>query len=72
MITVNMTKAREIAHTHRRVKRAEAFAPLDIAATIPSISVQAENDRQVIREDDHVLQAQMDAAKTPEELAELM
>jgi len=36
MITINMTKAKEIAHDKRRAARSAEFAPLDIKATIPS------------------------------------
>jgi len=36
MITVNIDKAKAIAHDKRRAARAAEFAPLDIKATIPS------------------------------------
>jgi hypothetical protein len=49
MITINLDKAKNIAHEIRRAKRAEEFAPLDIKATIPSESVSAEAARQVVR-----------------------
>tara|TARA_B100000035_G_C21017246_1_gene562499 strand:+ start:540 stop:764 length:225 start_codon:yes stop_codon:yes gene_type:complete len=72
MININMTKAKEIAHTARRAARAEKFAPLDIEATIPSMATEAEAARQVIRDEDAALQIQMDAAGTPDELKALM
>ena len=72
MITVDMTKAKAIAHEKRRQARAEEFAPLDIKATIPSEAAQAEAARQAIREKYASLQAQMDAAQTPEQLKALL
>ena len=42
MITVDMTKAKVIAHDARRAARNAAFAPLDIKATIPAESEAAE------------------------------
>ena len=50
MITINLDKAKGIAHDIRRAKRSEEFAPLDIKATIPSEAVAAESARQVIRD----------------------
>ena len=38
MIQINIEKAKEIAHTHRRAARAAEFAPLDVQATIPSLA----------------------------------
>lgn len=72
MININMTKAKDIAHTARRAARAEAFAPLDIKATIPTEAADAETARQVIRDADAALQVQMDAAATADELKALM
>ena len=72
MININMNKAKDIAHEVRRAKRADAFAPLDIKATIPHLQDAAEADRQVIRDADAVLQVSMDAATTPDELKALM
>ena len=72
MININMTKAKDIAHDVRRAVRAEQFAPLDIKATIPSEATAAEEARQAIRDADAILQAQMDAATTPEELKALL
>lgn len=53
MITVDLNKAKEIAHTIRRQKRSEEFAPLDdvIAKQIPGTDVVAvEAQRQAIRD----------------------
>lgn len=49
MITVNVDKAKGIAHEVRRAKRTEEFAPLDVKATIPSEAVAAEEARAAIR-----------------------
>ena len=72
MIKINMDKAKEIAHEQRRAVRAEKFAPLDIKATIPSEADAAEAARQVIREEDALLQTSMDNATSAEELKTLL
>lgn len=72
MITINMDKAKEIAHEQRRAARSAEFAPLDIKATIPSEAQAAEAARQAIREKYATMQAQMDAAQTAEELKNLL
>ena len=43
-ITIDLTKAKVIAHDARRASRNAAFAPLDIKATIPHEAEQAEAD----------------------------
>ena len=71
MITVNMTKAKEIGHTIRREKRAEEFKPLDelISKQIPGTSVvEAEAARQAIREKYAQIQQEIDQAQTPEDI----
>ena len=72
MITVDMTKAKVIAHDARRATRNAAFAPLDIKATIPAEATAAEEARVVIRTDDAALQTQMDAASNADALKALM
>ena len=72
MITVDMTKAKVIAHDARRTVRNKAFAPLDVKATIPSEAAQAEADRAAIRVADDTLQTQMDAASDADALKALM
>ena len=62
MITVNLNKAKGIAHDVRRAKRAEEFAPLDIKATIPSEAAAAEEARAAIRAKYATLQTNIDAA----------
>lgn len=68
MITINLNKAKDIAHDMRRAKRAEEFAPLDIKATIPSEAVAAEAARQAVRDKYAAMQAEINAAATPEEI----
>ena len=62
MITVNVDKAKGIAHEVRRAKRAEEFAPLDVKATIPSEAVAAEEARAAIRAKYADVQTSIDAA----------
>jgi hypothetical protein len=61
-ITINLDKAKSIAHDKRRAARSEEFKPLDIKATIPSEAVAAEADRQVIRDKYSVMQTEINAA----------
>ena len=68
MITINIDKAKQVAHDKRRAARSAEFAPLDIKATIPSEAVAAEEARQQVREKYAAIQTQVDAAKTVEEL----
>lgn len=74
MITVNMTKAKVIAHEARRAARAAEFEPFDnaIAKQIPGQVNGAEAERQKIRDKYAALQTQMDAAQTAEQLKALM
>ena len=68
MITINLDKAKAIGHDIRRAARAEEFKPLDVQATIPSQAAQAEAARQVIRDKYASIQAEIDAAMTPDEI----
>ena len=71
MITINLPKAKTIAHDIRRQKRAEEFAPLDevIMKQIPGTDVQAvEAQRQAIRDKYAVLQSSIDSAEDPDTL----
>jgi hypothetical protein len=75
MISIDMTKAKNIAHEKRRAARAEEFKPYDevIMKQIPGVDAQqAEAARQAIREKYATLQAQMDAAQTADELKALL
>jgi hypothetical protein len=72
MITVNINKAKEIAHNVRRDKRAAEFAPWDIKATIPFEAAKAEEERQKIREKYSVMQTQIDSATSADQLKEII
>ena len=72
MITINIDKAKDIAHDIRRAARAEEFKHLDVKATIPSEQVAAEAERQKIRDKYAAMQDQIDAAQTSEELLAVM
>ena len=72
MITINIDKAKNIAHDIRRAKRAEEFAPLDIQATIPSQASAAESARQVIRDKYAAMQTQIDGCTTIDGLKGLL
>ncbi len=67
-IDVDLPKAKLITHDKRRAKRAVELAPLDVEATIPSRAAQAETRRQVIRDKYALLQTEIDAAPTPDQL----
>lgn len=71
-ITINLDKAKAIAHDVRRAKRAAEFAPLDIKATIPSEAAAAESARQVIRDKYAEMQQDIDAAQSPEQLKDII
>jgi|TARA_R110000737_G_scaffold331342_1_gene347500 hypothetical protein len=65
MITVNLTKAKTIAHDVRRAKRAEEFAPLDevIMKQIPGAdATAAEVSRAAVRTKYATVQTNIDAA----------
>jgi hypothetical protein len=71
MITVNVSKAKVIGHKIRRELRAAEFAPLDelISKQIPGVDVATvEAERQAVRDKYSGVQAQIDAALTPEEI----
>jgi len=70
-IVINVDKAKAIGHDIRRTKREEEFAPLDavIMKQIPNASsIEAEAARQAIRDKYAVVQANIEAATTPEEI----
>jgi hypothetical protein len=72
MIQVDMLKAKEIAHEKRRAARALEFAPLDIQATIPAMSEQAEAKRAEIRDKYDAIQAQINEADSVDVLKEIV
>lgn len=71
MITVNIDKAKSIAHDMRRVARTEEFKPYDeiIMKQIPGAdAVAAEAARAAIRAKYSDMQSQIEAAATPDEI----
>jgi len=72
MITINITKAKNIAHDARRTARSAEFAPLDIKATIPSEATAAEAARQAVRDKYAAMQTAIDAATTTDEIKAAM
>ena len=72
MITINLTKAKTIAHDKRREARSAEFAPLDIKATIPSEATAAEAARQVVRDKYATMQTAIDTATTTEQIKAAM
>jgi hypothetical protein len=72
MITINVGKAKVIAHDKRRLARSAEFAPLDIKVTIPNEAVAAEAARQVIRDKYATMQTAIDAAATVAPLKTIM
>jgi len=70
MITINMDKAKVIAHDKRRAAREAEFKPYDdaIAKQIPGQADGAEAQRQLIREKYAAIQQSIDAATTPDEI----
>lgn len=70
-ITINLDKAKDIAHEKRRQKREELFAPHDavISKQIPGVnSASAENARTQIRENDAAVQETIDSASSVDQL----
>jgi hypothetical protein len=72
MITVNLDKAKAIVHDIRRAKRTAEFAPLDVKATIPSETAEAETARQAVREKYEAMQADIEAAQTLDDLKAIL
>jgi len=72
VITINIDKAKTIAHDKRRAARSAEFAPLDIKATIPSEAATAEAARQVIRDKYATMQTAINAASTTDEIKAAM
>ena len=74
MITVNVAKAKAIAHNLRRATRAEEFKPYDeaIAKQIPGQSEAAEAARVEIRAKYANMQTAIDTALTVDEIKAVM
>jgi hypothetical protein len=72
MITINIDKAKAIAHDKRRQARSAEFSPLDIKATIPSEAVAAETARALIRTKYAEMQSEIDGVTTINELTSIV
>ena len=75
MITINVTKAKTIAHDKRREARAEEFAPHDevIMKQIPGAdAIAAEAARELIRTKYTEMQTAIDAASTVDAIKSAM
>lgn len=75
MIRINIDKAKVIAHDVRRAARAEEFKPYDeiIAKRIPGTAeAEAEAARAAIRAKYALMQADIDAAATVDEIKAVM
>ncbi len=71
MIRIDITKAKAIAHDMRRQARAAEFAPHDeaIAKRLPgTVEAEAEAARAAIRAKYAAMQAEIEAASTPDEI----
>jgi len=71
VIKINIDKAKNIAHDMRRSARAEEFKPYDeiIMKQIPGVDIaNTEAARQAIRNKYAVIQINIDAAQTPDEI----
>jgi len=75
MITINLDKAKSIAHDKRRAARAEEFKPHDevIMKQIPGNNAAvAESARQEIRDKYADMQVAIDAAASADELKTIL
>jgi hypothetical protein len=72
MITINLDKAKLIAHDIRRQTRDAEFKPLDVQATIPSMAVEAEAKRQLVRDKYALMQADIDVATNTDTLKQII
>jgi hypothetical protein len=68
MITINIDKAKSIAHDARRIARSAEFSPLDIKATIPSEATAAEAARAAVRIKYATMQTAIESASTVDEI----
>ncbi len=71
MITINVNKAKSIAHDMRRQMRAAEFAPHDesISKRLPgTVEADAEAARAAIRTKYADMQTEIDAAATPDQI----
>jgi hypothetical protein len=74
VITINIDKAKTIAHDIRRAARSEEFKPYDeaISKQIPNQTEGAEAARAAIRAKYATMQSEIDAASTVDEIKAAM
>jgi hypothetical protein len=72
VITINITKAKTIAHDARRTARSAEFEPLDIKATIPTEATAAELARATVRAKYASMQTAIDSATTTDQIKAAM
>lgn len=75
MISINLEKARNIAHSVRRKMRDDEMKPFDdiIAKQIPGNSFQQiESQREVIRKKYEAVQRKIDSANSAQELENIL
>lgn len=75
MISINLEKARNIAHSVRRKMRDEEMKPFDdiIAKQIPGNSFQQiESQRELIRKKYEAVQRKIDSANSAQELENIL
>ena len=75
IVQIDLVKAKEIAHNIRRADRDNKLKPhdLQIAAQIPGVDLEAEETaRQVVRNENAVVQVQIDDAQDADELKSIL
>lgn len=71
-VVVDLEKAKTISHEIRRQKRTLELKQYDIEVTIPSLSEQAEAQRQLIRDKYDSIQTEIDQAVDVETLEKIV
>jgi hypothetical protein len=74
-ISINLDKAKDIAHNLRRAMRAEEFAPLDqtIAFRLPGTTIkETEKLREEVRDKYKEMQGAIDSAENAEQLKKIL
>ncbi len=72
MITVNMNKAKVIAHGHRRIKRDKDYLAVDGGTMYATLNAAGKVLRTKIRNSDDKLQLDIESATNPSDLKQLM
>ena len=72
MITVNIEKARNIAHPLRREKRDALYIPIDRGSPHAVLNAEGESLRAAVKAEDDAIQIEIEGAKTVEDLTAVM